>query len=671
MKDNYNSSSLAEKEIKENLNKLGVTINTSRDILEAKLNSAKLSSRYGVSKQQAKTNRIISSNRYVANNSVNQTDLASKLGVNNSKAKQVGEAVNNTKNTAKKAKKATETSKKAVEETKKTVKTTKTAVNTASTVASASVPYVAIAKEGIGVIRHEANYYRKKAKKGIEYVTKQNDNPNNNPFLDKISSKIPLFSKIDKLSDSEGKNKKENNKHHFLIRLTKSLTIFGVLLGLVVGLLCILVMFLPVILCIATPLGLYMGTTEYLRSDDKYISHFVDDRFSNFYGEIESFSSKNVYHGIPTNEVKWDTHIIGSNHEIVIATYQSIMCANMLNDDYNGEDIADDFLILDKSNEIDTFNTVFDQFNYYTIEDSKKTIKYIDREQKTITLSNNVVRMQPLSTSGGKDTSKYYYYDCDSGYYLKNIFGQYITDNNMSGCSYNSIAGTWQLKKLSDGEMHYVYVAPLNYSYEEDVEKEEEVNCQIMTVHVLNKQDWLFANGNKYNQNVIDYLNMMESSSNGFDNGAGNYGGMMIGGTPPAHYDDAKVESMMKVAYSYLGGRYVWGGKSPAEGMDCSGFVGWVIRTSGASDLAGATIHTDGLMESGYFDLFNDESQVRTGDIVWFWSGAGGRTGHIGIVVDPVNKIMIHCASSKLGCIEGSYASRAARGDVACYGRVK
>lgn len=39
--------------------------------------------------------------------------------------------------------------------------------------------------------------------------------------------------------------------------------------------------------------------------------------------------------------------------------------------------------------------------------------------------------------------------------------------------------------------------------------------------------------------------------------------------------------NMLREAEKYLGMEYVWGGKSPRSGFDCSGFVCWVINHCG------------------------------------------------------------------------------------------
>ena len=81
----------------------------------------------------------------------------------------------------------------------------------------------------------------------------------------------------------------------------------------------------------------------------------------------------------------------------------------------------------------------------------------------------------------------------------------------------------------------------------------------------------------------------------------------------------------VQLAERYLGVRYVWGGSSPDEGFDCSGFVKYVYGQIGialphyAASQWAQTVHVD-------------PSQLEPGDLVFFEPRADG-PGHVGMYV--------------------------------------
>lgn len=81
----------------------------------------------------------------------------------------------------------------------------------------------------------------------------------------------------------------------------------------------------------------------------------------------------------------------------------------------------------------------------------------------------------------------------------------------------------------------------------------------------------------------------------------------------------------VQLAERYLGIRYVWGGSTPGEGFDCSGFVKYVYGQIGialphyAAWQWNETVHVD-------------PSQLEPGDLVFFEPRADG-PGHVGMYV--------------------------------------
>ena len=133
---------------------------------------------------------------------------------------------------------------------------------------------------------------------------------------------------------------------------------------------------------------------------------------------------------------------------------------------------------------------------------------------------------------------------------------------------------------------------------------------------------------------------------------------------PGEYMTDQQFARMIHEAEKYLGYPYVWGGSSPSTSFDCSGFVSYVINHCGngwnygrltANDWKNATARVQ-------------SNDVQPGDLVFF-QGTYNTSGasHVGIVVDPVNKIMIHCGNP---IQYASYDTTYWRAHAYCYGRL-
>ncbi|MBP3278788.1 MAG: C40 family peptidase, partial [Butyrivibrio sp.] len=148
-----------------------------------------------------------------------------------------------------------------------------------------------------------------------------------------------------------------------------------------------------------------------------------------------------------------------------------------------------------------------------------------------------------------------------------------------------------------------------------------------------------------------------------------------VGGFSPGEYDDyavpgeyltdAQFANMLREAERYLGYPYVWGGSKPSTSFDCSGFVSWVINHCGNGWNYGR------LTANGWKNATArvHEGDVKPGDLIFFqgtYDTAGA--SHVGIVVDPVNKIMIHCGNP---IQYASYDTRYWRAHYYCYGRIR
>lgn len=104
-------------------------------------------------------------------------------------------------------------------------------------------------------------------------------------------------------------------------------------------------------------------------------------------------------------------------------------------------------------------------------------------------------------------------------------------------------------------------------------------------------------------------------------------------------------DSIVVLARSQIGTRYRYGGTTPSDGFDCSGFVRYVLnaiqlvlpRTAAQQAQYGATIP-------------KDTTRLRPGDLLTF--GRGGKVTHIGIYVG--NGRYVHASPTAGRVIETS-----------------
>lgn len=138
---------------------------------------------------------------------------------------------------------------------------------------------------------------------------------------------------------------------------------------------------------------------------------------------------------------------------------------------------------------------------------------------------------------------------------------------------------------------------------------------------------------------------------------------------PEEDSDATALARVLSYARSQVGVPYRWGGQSPREstdpsvkgstspGFDCSGFVKWTLKSSGAFNRA------DGTLDTLTYNNFPghapgqkrittpvDRAGLRAGDLVFFKSDPNfNGAGHVGLVasVTPTDFSMIHASSSK------------------------
>ena len=111
---------------------------------------------------------------------------------------------------------------------------------------------------------------------------------------------------------------------------------------------------------------------------------------------------------------------------------------------------------------------------------------------------------------------------------------------------------------------------------------------------------------------------------------------------PPAKYEipaeylsDERFAALITEAEKYLGFPYVWGGSSPQTSFDCSGFVSYVLTSSGLCN-------TGRLGAQGLYNISTPVSEPQPGDLVFF-VGTYDTPGvsHVGFYVG--DGMLLHC----------------------------
>ncbi len=99
---------------------------------------------------------------------------------------------------------------------------------------------------------------------------------------------------------------------------------------------------------------------------------------------------------------------------------------------------------------------------------------------------------------------------------------------------------------------------------------------------------------------------------------------------------------VVSLAQSFMGSRYVSGGKSPATGFDCSGFTYYIYGQFGVS-LGGSAAS----QSSAGTPV--DRSALQPGDLLLFYDEGMTKIGHVGIYVG--NGVFVHSANSRRGVV--------------------
>jgi cell wall-associated NlpC family hydrolase len=113
-------------------------------------------------------------------------------------------------------------------------------------------------------------------------------------------------------------------------------------------------------------------------------------------------------------------------------------------------------------------------------------------------------------------------------------------------------------------------------------------------------------------------------------------------------------ELFLKIAWSYLGKPYVWGGDDPLQGFDCSGFVIECLKSVGVLPRKGDwTAH----MLRDHFYHYSGRDP-KPGDLV-FWQNNNGKIIHVEICLDTRLSIGASGGGSRTRTIEDAIKQNA------------
>jgi murein DD-endopeptidase MepM/ murein hydrolase activator NlpD len=124
----------------------------------------------------------------------------------------------------------------------------------------------------------------------------------------------------------------------------------------------------------------------------------------------------------------------------------------------------------------------------------------------------------------------------------------------------------------------------------------------------------------------------------------GSYPAGPVYGNPGAPMGDGSYAALIAEAERFLGYKYVWGGSSPATSFDCSGYISYILRSSGVKNVGR-------LGAQGLYNICTPIplSEAMPGDLIFFTKtySVPNHVTHVGLYVGEINhvKTMIHCGN--------------------------
>jgi cell wall-associated NlpC family hydrolase len=111
-------------------------------------------------------------------------------------------------------------------------------------------------------------------------------------------------------------------------------------------------------------------------------------------------------------------------------------------------------------------------------------------------------------------------------------------------------------------------------------------------------------------------------------------------------------KSPVQEAKKYLGTRYRFGASTKTtKRFDCSSFVKYVFKKSKHKNLPRTT------SKQIKIGKHINKRNAKKGDLIFF-GDSKRRVGHVGIIIDPKKKIMIHASSAKGKVVISSYNTK-------------
>lgn len=101
-----------------------------------------------------------------------------------------------------------------------------------------------------------------------------------------------------------------------------------------------------------------------------------------------------------------------------------------------------------------------------------------------------------------------------------------------------------------------------------------------------------------------------------------------------------KIDAATKVAWSFIGKPYLWGGDDPMAGFDCSGFCIEILKSVGALPRKGDWT------ASGLYDRLTAVEEAWEGCLV-FWKNSSGKIIHVEYCLDDILSIGASGGGSK------------------------
>ena len=149
-------------------------------------------------------------------------------------------------------------------------------------------------------------------------------------------------------------------------------------------------------------------------------------------------------------------------------------------------------------------------------------------------------------------------------------------------------------------------------------------SLKLNEVEDLNKSQTIFSS-NEFNKTLKNTLTPDINLEASIETQPNNY--HYINGDEEKDLRD-KIEIESK---AYLGIPYVWGGNTPSEGFDCSGFVRWVYKKS-----LNKLIPRTTLEQSREFKniIKSNIEESNTGDLIYFKTIPNREISHVGIYLD-------------------------------------